>query len=169
VTAREASTAMAMATLAGDPATTVTTAFTSGGGSWTVPSMKQRFIGYPSGISEVGLSTRRRLDDMVRDMDRMRMGGTDCALPMLWAMETGQVFDAFIVYTDSETWAGSVQPMDALRAYRQRVNLEARLIVVGMTSTGFTIADPNDAGALDVVGFDASAPATISNFIAGRF
>lgn len=169
VTAREASTAMALATLAADPGTTVTTAFTSGVGSWTVPGMKQRFSGYPSGISEVGLSTRRRLDDMIRETDRMRMGGTDCALPMLWALETNQVFDAFVILTDNETWAGSIQPMDALRTYRRMVNPEARLIVVGMTSTGFTIADPADAGSLDVVGFDASAPATISNFIAGRF
>jgi 60 kDa SS-A/Ro ribonucleoprotein len=117
----------------------------------------------------VGLSTRRRLDDMVRETARMRMGGTDCALPMLWALETRQVFDAFVIYTDNETWAGSVQPMDALRAYRHTVNPEARLIVVGMTSTGFSIADPQDKGALDLVGFDSTAPSTISNFIAGRF
>jgi 60 kDa SS-A/Ro ribonucleoprotein len=169
VTAREASVAMAMATLAGDPDTTVATAFTSGSASWAVPGMRQRFAGYPSGITEVGLSTRRRLDDIVRETVNMRMGGTDCALPMLWALETNQVFDAFVIYTDNETWAGSVQPMDALRAYRHTVNPEARLIVVGMTSTGFSIADPQDKGALDVTGFDASAPAVISNFIAGKF
>jgi 60 kDa SS-A/Ro ribonucleoprotein len=169
VTAREASVAMAMATLAGDPDTTVATAFTSGGASWTAPGMRQRFPGYPAGITEVGLSTRRRLDDIVRETVNMRMGGTDCALPMLWALETNRVFDAFVIYTDNETWAGSVQPMDALRAYRHTVNPEARLIVVGMTSTGFSIADPQDKGALDVTGFDASAPAVISNFIAGKF
>lgn len=169
VTAREGSVAMAMATLASDPETTDTIAFTSGAGSWMVPSMKQRFAGYPSGITEVGLSARRRLDDMVRETDRMRMGGTDCALPMLWAYKNERVYDAFVIYTDNETWAGSIQPMDMLRTYRAEVNREARLIVVGMTSTGFSIADPQDQGCLDVVGFDASAPATISNFIAGKF
>jgi 60 kDa SS-A/Ro ribonucleoprotein len=35
---------------------------------------------------------------------------------------------------------------------------------VGMTSTGFSIADPNDAGMLDVVGFDAATPAVIGDF-----
>jgi len=35
-----------------------------------------------------------------------------------------------------------------------------------MTSSGFSIADPNDAGMLDVVGFDAAAPQVISDFIA---
>ncbi len=44
------------------------------------------------------------------------------------------------------------------------MGIPAKLIVVGMTATGFTIADPNDAGMLDVVGFDASAPAMIARF-----
>ena len=34
-----------------------------------------------------------------------------------------------------------------------------------MTSNGFSIADPDDAGMLDVVGFDAATPHVISDFI----
>jgi 60 kDa SS-A/Ro ribonucleoprotein len=34
-----------------------------------------------------------------------------------------------------------------------------------MTSNGFTIADPNDRGRLDVVGFDTTAPAVIADFV----
>lgn len=164
VSAREGSVAMAMATLAADPDTTETIAFTSGG--WTSPAQRARWGG---GITELGLSPRRRMDDIVRETSRLGFGGTDCSLPMLWAQAQGKAFDAFIVYTDNETWAGTIQPMDALRTYRQMVNPEARLIVVGMTATDFTIADPKDSGSLDVVGFDASAPGLISNFIAGRF
>jgi len=37
-----------------------------------------------------------------------------------------------------------------------------------MTSNGFTIADPNDAGMMDVVGFDSAAPQVISNFARGE-
>jgi 60 kDa SS-A/Ro ribonucleoprotein len=33
-----------------------------------------------------------------------------------------------------------------------------------MASNGFTIADPEDAGMLDVVGFDAAAPQLIADF-----
>jgi 60 kDa SS-A/Ro ribonucleoprotein len=33
-----------------------------------------------------------------------------------------------------------------------------------MVSTGFSIADPSDAGMLDVVGFDTNAPKVISDF-----
>lgn len=41
----------------------------------------------------------------------------------------------------------------------------AKLVVVGMTSNGFSVADPDDAGMLDVVGFDTAAPALIADFI----
>ena len=33
------------------------------------------------------ISPRQRLDDVVKAMNRIPMGATDCALPMLWAME----------------------------------------------------------------------------------
>ena len=42
---------------------------------------------------------------------------------------------------------------------------EAKAVVVGMTSNGFTLADPDDRGMLDVVGFDATVPALIADFI----
>jgi 60 kDa SS-A/Ro ribonucleoprotein len=34
-----------------------------------------------------------------------------------------------------------------------------------MTSNGFTLADANDRVMLDVVGFDASVPAVIADFV----
>jgi 60 kDa SS-A/Ro ribonucleoprotein len=33
-----------------------------------------------------------------------------------------------------------------------------------MVSNGFTIADPNDSGMLDVVGFDTATPSIIADF-----
>ena len=36
-----------------------------------------------------------------------------------------------------------------------------------MTSTGFSIADPKDAGSMDCVGFDATLPNLISDFMRG--
>lgn len=166
VTAREASAAMALATIAADRDTTDTVAFTQNG--WSTGG-RSRLGGWGSGITEMPLSPRQRLDDVIRAIRSLSMGGTDCALPIMWAHANKRVYDAFVVYTDNETWAGNVQPMEALRRYRKDVNPLARLIVVGMTSTGFTIADPTDAGALDVVGFDASGPSIISNFISEKF
>jgi 60 kDa SS-A/Ro ribonucleoprotein len=67
--------------------------------------------------------------------------------------------------TDSETWAGNIHPAQALRQYHDAFVDDAKAVVVGMTSNGFTLADPNDRGMLDVVGFDTSAPAVIANFV----
>jgi 60 kDa SS-A/Ro ribonucleoprotein len=78
--------------------------------------------------------------------------------------------DVFVVYTDSETnHRGSRQPVAALRDYRRKTGIDAKLIVVGMVSNGFSIADPSDPGMLDVVGFDTSAPEVMSSFALGQF
>ena len=84
---------------------------------------------------------------------------------MLWAARNKLNVSAFITYTDSETWAGNIHPSQALRQYRSEFVRDAKAVVVGMTSNGFTLADPNDRGMLDVVGFDTTAPAVIADFV----
>jgi 60 kDa SS-A/Ro ribonucleoprotein len=121
--------------------------------------------GWASAIEPIPISPRQRLDDVVATIRRVPMGGTDCALPMLYATAQKLEVDAFCVYTDNETWAGNIHPHQALEEYRQKMGIAAKLIVVGMTATEFSIANPGDAGMLDVVGFDAAAPAVMSNFI----
>ncbi|RCN30435.1 TROVE domain protein [Ancylostoma caninum] len=102
-------------------------------------------------------------------MDGMEFGATDCALPMLWAKEKNKKFDVFVVYTDCETWVGEVHPYEALRKYREASGItDAKLVVMGMTSTGFTIADPEDAGMMDIVGFDSAVPTLLADFVNGK-
>jgi len=105
------------------------------------------------------------LNSLVRKVRGMSFGGTDCALPMRHARQLKKEYDAFVIYTDNETWAGATKPMNELRSYRRQFVKDAKLIVVGMTSSGFSIADPRDPLTLDVVGFDASAPQVISQTI----
>ena len=76
--------------------------------------------------------------------------------------------DTFVVITDSETWAGSIHPHQALRNYRNKMNPDARLAVIAMAGNSFSIADPADAGSMDFVGFDTAAPRALSDFSAGR-
>lgn len=98
-----------------------------------------------------------------------RFGGTDCSLPMQYALEQRLEVDTFVVYTDSETYYGKVHPCEALRKYRREMRRpDATLIVVGMASNGFSIADPEDPGMLDVVGFDSAASGLIADFAARR-
>ncbi|MDO5287278.1 MAG: TROVE domain-containing protein [Actinomycetia bacterium] len=117
-----------------------------------------------TGLSALTISPRQRLDDAVRAVSQLPFGGTDCALPMLHARQAGLEVDTFVVYTDNETWAGSVHPHQALRAYREATGIPAKLVVVAMTATQVTIADPSDAGMLDVAGFDAAVPQVVSDF-----
>ena len=123
--------------------------------------------GYKDGLTPLAISPRQRLDDAVRTVSNLPFGGTDCALPMLYAQATERAVDTFVIYTDSETWAGDIHPVDALRDYRRASGIDARLVVVGMVSNGFSIADPADPGMLDVVGFDTATPQLISDFARG--
>ena len=127
-----------------------------------------RSAGWRNGLTPLPISPRQRLDDVVRAVSGLPFGGTDCALPMLYALEREREVDTFVIYTDSETWAGDVHPVQALREYREHSGIPARLVVVGMVSNGFSIADPADSGMLDVVGFDTAAPQIIGGFAAGE-
>jgi 60 kDa SS-A/Ro ribonucleoprotein len=49
--------------------------------------------------------------------------------------------------------------------YRSEFVVGVKAVVVGMTYNGFTLADPNDRGRMDVVGFDTTAPAIIADFV----
>jgi 60 kDa SS-A/Ro ribonucleoprotein len=114
------------------------------------------------------ISSRQRMDDVIRTMSNLPFGGTDCSIPMRWALQRKKEFDAFVVITDSETWAGDGHPVQWLKRYREQKSIPAKLIVMGMCSNEFSIADPDDAGMLDCCGFDASTPTIVSDFIEGR-
>lgn len=132
--------------------------FTSGSGGWG------RARGGDDGITQIDISPKMRLDQVVQKVAALPMGSTDCSAPMQWAQKNKIDVDTFCVYTDSETYAGNPHPFQALKEYRQKTGIPAKLVVIGMTSTEFTIADPSDAGMMDVVGFDTAAPGLINEF-----
>jgi 60 kDa SS-A/Ro ribonucleoprotein len=144
---REASAALALVTAATEPM-----AFT---------------VGFSRGLTQLDISPRQRLDDAIRKVSNLPFDRTDCSLPMLWAAQERAEIDHFSIYTDNETYAGRMHPHQALEAYRQKTGINARLSVVGMTATDFTIADPDDPGSLDVAGFDSAAPSLLSAFARG--
>lgn len=124
-----------------------------------------QFVGFTGKLVPLNISAQMRLDQVVKTVSNLPFGSTDAAQPMVWALQNRIKADAFIIYTDNETWYGNIHPAQALVEYRRKMGIPAKLIIVGMVSNGFSIADPNDGGMLDVVGFDASAPALMSDFI----
>ncbi len=130
-------------------------------------SGRSRGWGMGSGISRLPITPRQRLDDAVNNAKQFNWGGTDCALPMIWATENRIEVDTFITMTDNETWAGSIHPHQALEKYRQKMGIDARMVVVAFTGTLNTIADPDDSRELDVSGFDSAVPNLITDFSRG--
>ena len=120
-------------------------------------------------VTELKIHDGMSLNDVERYTDGLPFGGTDCALPALWAAGKNKDFDAIMVLTDNETWAGTIQPSEAMKQYRDKVGHDVKLVVVGMASNNFTIADPKDKSSLDVVGFDTSAPNIMADFITDKF
>lgn len=154
ITPREASAAMALVTARVEPNYMVT-AFTSKSGFRN------------PGIQEIALSSRQRLDDVIRLVSNLSAGGTDCARPMLYAMEKKIPVDAFVIYTDNESWAGDIHVTQALKMYRERMGIQAKLVAVAMYATAYSVADPRDPAQMDVVGFDTATPNIISEFVRG--
>jgi len=160
ISAREASAALALITAATEPDCEII--------AFSAPSAGRyggMHGGGEPGITRVSISPRMRLAEAIKSIEAIPMGGTDCAMPMVWSARNKLNVSAFITYTDSETWAGNIHPAQALRQYRDGFVSDAKAVVVGMTSNGFTIADPNDRGMMDVVGFDTSVPAVIADFV----
>lgn len=162
LTAREASAAMAMATARVESNYDIVGFTTVDGRVATWGNWRRN-----TNLSPLSIGPRQRLDDVIRTVSGLTFGGTDCALPMIHAARENTQVDTFVIYTDNETLHGDVHPHVALQRYRDQTGIAARLIVVGMTATEFTIADPNDHGQLDVVGFDAATPQLISDFASG--
>ena len=126
-------------------------------------------VGFSYGLVQLPINAEMSLQRMKEVMSSVPMGATDCAQPMLWAQECNKLYDVFVVYTDCETWIGDVHPAHALASYRRHSGIwNAKLIVMGMTATEFTIADPNDPGMLDMAGFDSNGPEVMRNFVTGN-
>lgn len=113
---------------------------------------------------EVDISRKKTLDSVVQSISSLGMMGTDCSLPITHATAHKWKVDVFSVYTDSETYAGRMHPTQALEQYKQKMGIDAKLIVVGMVANHVSIADPKNPRMLDVVGFDINTPAVISEF-----
>jgi 60 kDa SS-A/Ro ribonucleoprotein len=162
LSARTLSCAMALVTAATEP-WTYACGFTTG------PNRDRYGYSRDSIAEPIDLNKRTTLKSLLRaskDMSQ-RMGGTDLSLPMVDAMKKKMEVDVFVVYTDNETTHHGIHPTQALDQYNKVMGRNARLAVVGITSTGFSIADPKRNDMMDFVGMDASTPRVLSEFAAG--
>ncbi len=130
--------------------------------------MKSIVTCFSHGLSVLSIGRQDSIHSVIKKVSNLTFGNTDCSLPMIYATQNNLKIDTFVIYTDNETSAGTPHPYQALNQYRKKSGINAKLVVVGMVSNGFSIADPRDPGMLDVVGFDSSAPSIISQFSKGE-
>jgi len=121
-------------------------------------------LGFSDCVFGLTFGRSTRLDEAMRETTKRNGAGTDCSLPMRWALENKAKAEVFWVLTDSASWSGQIHPFQQLVQYREKTGIAAKMIVVSMVSTAETIADPADAGSMDVVGFDAAVPPVMADF-----
>lgn len=130
---------------------------------------KYYMMGFAHEFRDLGITANDSLETVLRKTSINNFGGTNAALPMEYALKNKIAVDVFVVITDNDTWSGNSHPYQALNKYRSQMNIpDAKLVVIGMTATKFSIADPNDPGMLDLAGFDSAGPQIIAEFARGK-
>lgn len=121
--------------------------------------------GFSHRFVDLGIDASDSLGEVMRKTSDQNFGATDCSLPMRYAREQSKRFDAFCVYTDSETW-GFENVDDELRRYREKSGIhDAKLSVVASVANEITIGNPNDANILNICGMSIAAPKVMERFI----
>lgn len=127
-----------------------------------------QIVAFDTTLKATNLSARQRLDDATRSLTHMQHGGTDCAQPILWAEQQGFVYDAIIIMTDDQTWAGKEQVDVVFDRYQRKVNPNAKLILMSFVANAHTMVEMNNPSIFRIAGMDADTPAIINRFIIGE-
>ena len=105
------------------------------------------------------------LHDVMNKTEALRFDRTDMAAPILHALENRIPVDCFIIATDGQTWAGYMHPKEALKRYRDKMAIPTRAVQLAFVSNRYSVMDPQDAGTLDLSGFDAAMPTLLHDFM----
>jgi len=125
-------------------------------------------MGFSRTFVPLNITAKDSLDTVIRRTSNLPFSSTDCSLPMQYAMDNEMDVDVFVVLTDNETNTGYAHPFEALKRYRKKFNKNAKLVVMAFAANKFTIADPSDAGMMDIAGLDSNVPRILSEFAAGK-
>jgi 60 kDa SS-A/Ro ribonucleoprotein len=120
-------------------------------------------VWFDTEIQHPTLGRRSSLDEVLKTVPDG--GGTDCAQPLHYALDNQRFFDAIIILTDNETWAGRSHGAQVIELYRNDVNANVKVIEVAMVSNPISNLPDDDKNLLRVVGFDSSVVDVINAFI----
>lgn len=92
-------------------------------------------------------------------------GGTDCSLPFKYSLEFKKKFDAIVILTDSETWAGNSHGVQVLEQYRKSINPDVKVVEVALVANPHTTLPTDDKNVVRTVGFDSGVLDIINKFL----
>lgn len=119
-------------------------------------------ICFDTNLVETKIGRRTSLDEAINKTPQG--GGTDCAVPLLYALQNKRLYDSIVILTDSETWAGKQHAVTALEFYRRKVP-GVKVVEVALESNSYSSMPNNDKNVLRCVGFDSALIEVVNNFI----
>jgi 60 kDa SS-A/Ro ribonucleoprotein len=124
---------------------------------------EQNYIirGFSTEFKDLGISASDSFLSACRKTANQTFGGTNATVAYQWAIANKVHIDVFCFWTDSESWAGSKHPCQALTEYRKAINPESKAVYTTIASNQITLVDPNDPLSFDFGGFDPSIPKAI--------
>jgi 60 kDa SS-A/Ro ribonucleoprotein len=121
--------------------------------------------GFSHSFVDLKISKKDNLQSALEKTNNSSFGGTNPGAAIEYAIKHKIDTDVFVFITDNEVNSGS-HPSQYLKQYRKVMNKpNCKMIVIGLTATKFTIADPKDPLMLDIAGFSPDITSIISNFV----
>lgn len=121
-------------------------------------------LGFSDKLIDLNITKTDSIKSCVEKISGHLFGATDPSLLFRYAIENKIDVDCFVVITDNEV-NGGYHVSEMMKKYRMTMKKpNAKLVVIGMTVTRMSIADPKDMNMLDVVGFDTNCPKLVQEF-----
>lgn len=124
--------------------------------------------GFSTRFIELKVTAKDTLGSALTKVSNQTFGGTDTSVAINHAYSSGFPVDCFVILSDGETWAGDTHTSQAMLKYRHSKKLDSKLAVINMVANKTRISDPQDLFSLDIVGFDASVPTLLRNFVGAK-
>lgn len=124
-------------------------------------------MGFSNNFVLLDISPEKSLIENIKNISDLPFGNTDISLPFTWAEEHQQKYDTFLVMTDNETNANTIDPIQALEKYKKTIGVDkCGLIVLATTANDISIGSSSNKNVLNIAGFNETVPLIVEEFIA---
>lgn len=120
-------------------------------------------ITYDSSVKHPHIKKTDGFEEAVTKVLRSGGGSTNPSAVFQYALNEIHNVGVFVLITDNEVNSGE-HAYELFKQYQKKYNPDAKMIVIGLTVTDFSLGDPNDASVLNIAGFNSSVPRLISEF-----